>query len=244
MVGIVTRKLLGPEEQASAEGYGLAIPSDDLKLALDSFLNKGRAQPYLGVTVEDWPEQYWLKQEEAEAVVVKGVTRDSPAEKGGLKMNDVIESIDGERTTNTYDFWRRVRLHKPGETLAVIIRRGKETKQVQLVLADLPQASAKPVYGVTVRPLLLWEHEFLNNPEAPAGLRVESVAPDSPLAGKLKPGMYLIYVATPNLETNTAPATSGEFQSLLDDLASSGGNFRLATPGKTEYETVEFPPLR
>jgi len=80
---------------------------------------------------------------------------DSPAEKAGLILNDVIESLDGERISGVYSFWRRVRLHKPGETLSLIIRRGREAKPLQAVLAELPESSSTNpiVYGVKVRSL-------------------------------------------------------------------------------------------
>jgi S1-C subfamily serine protease len=243
MVGIVTRKLLGPGDESAAEGYGLAIPSDDLKLALDSFMNKGRAQPYLGVTVEDWPEHYWLKQEEPDAAVVKGVTKDSPAQKAGLILNDVIESLDGERINGVYSFWRRVRLHKPGETLSLIIRRGKEAKPLQAVLADLPAASTTSgtVYGVRVRPLLEYEQMLLTLPDH-TGLRVEEVDPGSPLATVLAPRTYILAVSKQKGDQSHPVGTPAEFKERLDELKDTGGYIVAQAPGK-DTSPVHFPPL-
>jgi serine protease Do len=244
MVGLVTKKLLGPEEQASAEGYGLAIPSSDLMLVLDGLMNKGRPQPYVGVTLEDWPERYWLKQEEAEAVAVKGVTRASPAEKAGLKLDDIIEVMDGERVTNIYDFWRRVRLHKAGDTLSLTIRRGKEAQQASLVLTNLPESSTKAeiVYGVTVRRLRSYERNLLNLADA-TGLRVEEVAPESPLAKVLSRRMNVLLVATPDGSTAITVATPEEFRKALEERAESGGNIIIGEAGE-ENRAVKFPPLK
>jgi serine protease Do len=242
MVGLVTRKLLGPEDQASAEGYGLAIPSNDLQLALDGLMDKGRPQPYLGVSVEDWPERYWLKQQEPDAAVIKGVTRASPAERAGLKMNDIIEAVDGERIANRYDFWRRVRLHKVGDALTLTIRPGRK---VQVVLTDLPESAAGPasIHGVTVRRLHPIERSLLNLEEA-TGLRVEAVDPASPLASVLSRGMNILDVGTPDRVRLRPVATPEEFRKELEGLAGSGGVIHTGVAGVKDDGWLNFPPLR
>ncbi|HEX2747338.1 MAG TPA: trypsin-like peptidase domain-containing protein [Verrucomicrobiales bacterium] len=246
MVGIVTRKLLGPEDQASSEGYGLAIPSNDLLLALDSLMYKDRPQPYLGIMVEDWPESYWLKQKDPEAVIVKGVDKNSPAEKAGLKMNDVIESLDGEKIAHIYDFWRRVRLHKSGDSLDLTVRRGRDAKpeHMQAVLTGLPESPSTPgvAYGVHVRKLHSYERNLLNILDG-SGLRVEEVEPKSPLVTILTRGMNVLLVATPDGTTALTVSSPEEFRKALEDLAGTGGNVIVASPGGVN-KPLKFPPLK
>ncbi len=243
VVGIVTRKLLGPEDQASSEGYGLAIPSNDLALALDTLMNKGRPLPYAGVMVENWPERYWQNQKEPEAAIVKGVTRDSPAEKAGLKFGDIIESLESERITSIDDFWRRVRLRKPGDTITMTLRRGKGAVQARMTLSGLPKSSMEPslVRGITIRQLRPYERGLLHIEDA-MGLHVEEVASDSPLAAVIFKGMNILHLATPG-RIATAVVTPEEFRKGLDDLAATGGFIITGSPGEPD-NWVKLPPFR
>lgn len=244
IVGIVTRKLQGPDDQASAEGYGLAIPSNDLVLVLDSLMSKGRPQPYVGVTLENWPERYWVNaRKEPEAAIVKGVTRDSPSEKAGLHLGDIVESVDGERIGNIYDFWRRVRLRKAGDTLNLTIRRAKEARKLKVILADLPESSAKPakIRGLTVRQLRPFERNLLDL-EDPTGLHVEATDPSSPLTPLLPRGTNVLHVADPDRVIVTVVATPEEFRKALDLRAATGGWIVTAATGE-ENQWVKFPPL-
>ncbi len=247
MVGVVTRKLLGPEDQASSEGYGLAIPSNDLLLALDGLMDKDRPQPYLGIMVEDWPESYWLKQREPEAVIVKGVDKNSPAEKAGLKMEDIVESVDGEKIDHLYDFWRRVRLHKPGDSITLMVRHGRDAKpeRIEATLTRLPESPSAPgvAYGVHVRKLPSYERNMLDIRDS-TGLLVEEVEPKSPLAKILERGMVVLYVTTPEKTGLVLTvATPEDLRDALDKFAATGGNFMIALP-RRENRYIKFPPLK
>jgi serine protease Do len=99
------------------EGLGIQMPSRPEPA-------RPKGSGYLGVYVE----------EESGAIVVKDVTPDSPADRGGLKAGDVILRADGRRVQNRPDLNARVWQRKPGETIKIVIRRdGKEeTVEVQL----------------------------------------------------------------------------------------------------------------
>ena len=73
------------------------------------------------------------------AAVVKGVVKGSPAAKAGLKVGDVIQSIDGRRIRRRTALQRAVRARKPGETVVLGIRRGrsKTNKDVSVTLGSM-----------------------------------------------------------------------------------------------------------
>lgn len=248
IIGIITRKLLGPDDNISAEGYGLAIPSNDAAEALERLLSKGRPRLYLGLTVDDWPERYWQKQKSPEAVIVKGVTKRSPAEKAGLQFNDIIEAVDDARVTSTGEFRRHVHQKKVGDSLALTIRRGGAAQKLPVVLADFdkalpPESTAGPVTvrGVTVRPLRRYERNLLGQAES-IGLAVEAVAADSPFSAVLSRGMNVLHVSDPARLTVTSIATPQEFSAALDALAATGGFIVTARPGERD-RWIEFSPL-
>jgi S1-C subfamily serine protease len=240
VIGIVTRKLLGPKEEASAEGYGLAIPSNEARIVLDNLTVKG-PQPYMGLTVEDWPERYWIKQTDPEAVIVKGVTRRAPAEVAGLKLGDIIESVDSERVTAADPFWRAVRRHRAGDKVQLTLRRGTEILTLSVALATLPESAEKPgtVRGVTVRPLRPFERSMLSEP---GGLYVENVEPGSPFAGILTRRSNILRVSSADLVEVTDVFTPEQLETALAKLASTGGLVVTAKPG-LQSEWLKFPAL-
>jgi aminopeptidase YwaD len=59
---------------------------------------------------------------------IDGVTKDKPADKGGMKKGDIITAIDGKKIGNIYDYMNRLQTLEAGQTVSVdIIRDDKET---------------------------------------------------------------------------------------------------------------------
>ena len=236
IIGMVTRKLMGPDEGAAAEGYGLAIPANDIADALDRFLNKARPRTYLGLTVDDWPEHYYQKGTEPEAVIVRGVARLSPAESAGLRKDDIIEAIDGRRIASTAEYRRTVRALAVGSQTTLTVRRGSEAVRLRLVVADfdkaLPQetpGAPESIAGLTVRPLRRYERNLLGLVE-PIGLRVEAVAPDSPLRSAATPGSAILHVSDASRSEIFPIATPADFRAAVTPLLANGGFLIIGRP--------------
>ncbi len=244
IIGLVTRKLQGPDEATAAEGYGLAIPGNDVLETLDRLRDKGRPRIYHGLTVEDWPKSSATHERPSEAVVITGVTRRSPAEKADLHQGDVIESVNGTRVSGLSEWRRALRERKVGETLTFTVRRGKEVKEMKLEIEDfdkaVPPESGVKVRGVTVRVLRRMER-YLLGLEEPIGLEVEHVAADSPFTDILSRGMKITHTSTLD-RLATAVATPAELGAELDSVAATGGFFVLVAIGEAD-QWVEFPPL-
>jgi serine protease Do len=62
------------------------------------------------------------------------VRPDSPAEKCGLKKNDIITEVDGQKIGNYDDLLALLERHKPGDTIHIVVRRGEETLTLEAVL--------------------------------------------------------------------------------------------------------------
>jgi photosystem II stability/assembly factor-like uncharacterized protein len=81
--------------------------------------------PFLGVQGEDGEKGARLTQ----------INRDGPAEWAGLRIDDVIVGL-GDKTIGSYaDLIEEVRRHKTGDQVKLHLRRGQETKEVELTLA-------------------------------------------------------------------------------------------------------------
>jgi S1-C subfamily serine protease len=99
-----------------------------------NFIALGR--PRLGVQVQELSKDLapYFKVEEKGGVLVLEVTKDSPAEKAGLKAGDVITKIDGEKITGADDLIDALRDYEEGDEAAIeYVRQGK-TATVQAAL--------------------------------------------------------------------------------------------------------------
>lgn len=70
-----------------------------------------------------------MTDEDDKGAKITSVNKESPAEKAGLKVGDIITSMDGQKVEDHEDVAEAVRKHKPGEkTTITILRDGKEQK--------------------------------------------------------------------------------------------------------------------
>jgi serine protease Do len=84
--------------QGSNDGIGFAIPSNTVRGVYNSIVAKGRVQRgAIGVTFLQQNNPALLRSFGADhGVVVNSVEKASPAERAGVKMGDVIQSVDGK----------------------------------------------------------------------------------------------------------------------------------------------------
>jgi putative serine protease PepD len=111
-------------------GIGFAVPSNTVRDVIPR-LERGETirRAYLGVSTA----------ETAGGVVVQDVTAGGPAEQAGLEQGDVIVAVGGERVGEPDDVAAAVQDRRPGETLAVEIRRGGGERTFDVELAARPE---------------------------------------------------------------------------------------------------------
>jgi hypothetical protein len=76
---------------------------------------------------------------QVEGVQLNGVREGSPAEKAGLKAGDIIVKFGDRTIKNIYDYTYALQDHKPGDQVAVIVKRGAETLTLMVTLAARPE---------------------------------------------------------------------------------------------------------
>ncbi|MFP6866253.1 MAG: trypsin-like peptidase domain-containing protein [Roseibacillus sp.] len=82
---------------------------------------------FLGVGTEDREEG---------GVVVKVVVKDSPAEKAGLKVGDIILAMDGEDLENKEEFSASIKEQEPGSKVTLKILRDDEEVEIEIELGE------------------------------------------------------------------------------------------------------------
>ena len=84
---------------------------------------------FLGIQLDDSDES---------GPIISDVTKGSAAEKAGLKSGDIVLSIAGQRMPTAEKLVRTIQRYKVGEKVVVLIRRGKDEKQIEATLAKRP----------------------------------------------------------------------------------------------------------
>jgi len=122
-------------------GIGFAIPINMAKHAYDQLVKGGTVERgYLGVLPQDlepeMAEAFGLKN--GKGVLMPEVTKDSAADKAGLKHNDVILELNGEPVESADSFRNRIAMLKPGTKVQLVIWRDGKRKTLTVKLSKRP----------------------------------------------------------------------------------------------------------
>jgi serine protease Do len=123
---------------SDAENIGFAIPIDTVKDLLERLQNEGSIErPKLGVRyrtiTDDFAENNDLSVDHG-ALIIRGTTMDdvavvpgSPADKAGLRENDIILEVDGTEVNEKDTLVELVQQHNINDTIKLkILRQGEE----------------------------------------------------------------------------------------------------------------------
>jgi serine protease Do len=189
-------------------GYGFAIPINLAQVVMNQLIADGRVhRAALGITVQTASKEdaEYAGLAEIGGVRIENFSRNSPAERSGLEVGDIIVAVDGKQLQYTAQLQQAVGFRRPGETVQVeVARRGgvRKTYRVRLVAMDETLASADDgeednsprsnepaesmgLLGASVAPV---NSQLRENYEIPAnvnGLVITTVDPDSPAADAL-----------------------------------------------------------
>jgi serine protease Do len=127
VIGVTNAKYSSSSSsEASIDNIGFAIPINSIRTIVESIIEKGYvSKPYLGVSVSDVNESYQIYGLPAGAAI-QTVAEDSPAEKAGLQIGDIITKAGDTDITCGDDLVRLIRDREIGDTLSLTIyRKGK-----------------------------------------------------------------------------------------------------------------------
>jgi serine protease Do len=123
------------------QGLGFAIPAGVLAYAYPQLVKFGHIhQPEIGALLQTiTPElSAGLKLPRDFGVIVSDVTPGGPADQAGLKVQDILVRVDGERTPNLPMFGQRLYMHGTGDHVKVEVLRGSTRMQLDVSLGERP----------------------------------------------------------------------------------------------------------
>ena len=140
-------------------GIGFAVPVNTAKDLLPDLKAGERIErAYLGVQMQDVTKQLAddLNLASDNGALVVEVTKDSPADKAGLRGGrtetsqgvpaggDLIVAVDGKSVSDSNDVATAISQKRPGETAEITYYRGDSKKTVNVELAKRPDSADQP----------------------------------------------------------------------------------------------------
>ena len=122
-------------------GIGFAIPATLAAPVIAEIKSDGRvSRGWLGVHIQSISEALAesLNLDEEEGALVSSVEADSPADRAGLKIGDVIIKFDGEEVEDARALPRMVADTDDGDTVSLLVWREGERKSLEVTLASIP----------------------------------------------------------------------------------------------------------
>jgi serine protease Do len=190
VIGINTLIITDGGARQSA-GVGFSVPINVAKEILPQLRDKGKVtRGWMGVRIqrvdEDLAKTYRLK--EAKGAVISQVDVGSPAERAGLKAEDVVVSVDGRPIQDNGDLTRYISSQAPGKTVKLDILREGGPKTISVTLGTFAEekndeeaaTGQKGKLGMTLLDLTPALAEKLDLPRDSKGALVREVEAGTP----------------------------------------------------------------
>lgn len=136
VIGINTLKLAGN----GIEGIGFAIPISSTTSIVDQLIEFSEVKrPFIGISGSSVDETITKKYNVPQGIYVEEIEKDSPAEKAGLQVGDIITKFEDTEVKSVNELNRVKNTHSIGDKVNItIIRNGEETK-IEIILGETPE---------------------------------------------------------------------------------------------------------
>jgi len=123
-------------------GIGFAVPIDTARAVLEEIVRTGQVnRGWLGVEPQDLTPELAraFRLSTNRGVIIAGVMRDGPAGRGGMRVGDIVQSIDGNDVQDTASMLAMISLLPPGQVVDVAVLRGGRSVELKVKIGVRPQ---------------------------------------------------------------------------------------------------------
>ncbi len=123
----------------SYSGYSFAVPATIAKKVVNDLKEFGEVQRALiGVSISDVNAEIAdeLDLDNVEGVYVAGVTEDGAASEAGIKAEDVIVNVGGDKVKTSAELQEKVSQYRPGDNLDIVVLRDSKRKHFTVTLRN------------------------------------------------------------------------------------------------------------
>jgi serine protease Do len=187
-------------------GVGFAIPVKMAKAVMNSLLEHGKViRGWLGVSIQDITPELaeYFNLDETSGILISDVIEGGPAEKGGLRREDIVIAFNGNPVQDAVTLKNQVAAAEPGNTATITVMRDNEKKEIEVVLEELPAEVAEEApldsdsqyfFGAHLQNLTPEVRQHLYIPESVKGVLVTNIENDSPAEAILQQGDVILQV--------------------------------------------------
>jgi serine protease Do len=233
----VNSVILSPSKGSA--GLGFAIPSNSARFVVDRLRQYGWVRPgWIGVKVQQMTPDLAAAQgvEVAGGSIICWVLPDSPAQKAGLAIGDVILRLNGKVPVDDRALLREIVRSPPAITLTLTIRRNGEERDVPIIAeawprnqwdardaplpVEQPRLSIPPDLGLSMTAIAEEDKAKLGLADGLTGVMVSGVAANSdPQRRGMTAGDIVLRVQ------NDPVATPDEVQAGFDAVRTAKRDF-------------------
>ena len=168
-------------------GIGFAIPVNIAKSIMAQILEFGEVKRgLLGVSIRDFTvetaEALGIKTDKYQGAMVEEVFPESPAERAGIEVGDVIVAVDGQEISGAGDLRTTIGLKRSGEKVRLTINRDNKALRFTATLGELdaePELIAGDIHpGLAGAEFATYDGS--SQPYQGSGVLITSVAQGSP----------------------------------------------------------------
>ncbi len=238
-------------------GIGFAVPSAVAQRIVTDLKEDGSVERgWLGVGIQPVSEDIAaaLDIDATNGALVTSVTRDSPAEKAGLKPGDVVVGLNGNPVDDPRALSLAVADLQVGKSVPLTVLRDGETQELTVEIGLHPSqnlsgaegegdsaAPGTPQLGVTIATLDASLRTRLSLPEELSGIAITGVQPDSAASrAGLRPGDVITAAAgedvTDPAALRSAVAEAAKTDAPLLLRVYRGGNYTFVAVKLAEAE--------
>lgn len=169
-------------------GIGMAVPINIARSISDQLISTGKVvRGYAGINLQDLNEDIAkaLDLKIRRGAIITSVEKDSPAERAGLKDQDIITKINGRTIQSAQDAKNAIGLTPPGTDLKVLII-NKEGQEKIITLTT----GTRPIEEELIQKLGI----RIKNSEDKEGVVITEVKSGSDVSRALRPGMVILSI--------------------------------------------------
>ncbi len=134
-------------KSGQSAGLGFAIPMNEAKAILDDLKKYGRVpRPWLGILGQPISSalQAYYGLPVDHGVILANLVQGGPSESAGLRVGDILVSVNGTEIRENAEVERELYKKKPGDTVAVKVMRKTKTLELKVKLDELPKLNRLP----------------------------------------------------------------------------------------------------
>jgi S1-C subfamily serine protease len=129
-------------ENGGSQGIGFAIPVSLARTVLEQIIRDGEVtRGWLGIEPQELTPEVAaaFSLQNVDGLLIRSVIKNSPADKAGLQVRDVVVEIDGKPTRDSAALLSQIASLTPGKEATLKVLRDKKPMQVAVIVGRRPK---------------------------------------------------------------------------------------------------------